>query len=483
MRWSIVALMLVACGQGAPSVMTNPGGGGLPAGSGPALGGRAAGGAAAGQAATDDDPEPILSAEARAALAALSPIALPAPPPDASNAWADEPAAAIFGQALFFDARFSGALLDGDNDGTPNALGAKGDTGKVACAGCHLPEAGFSDARTIRKQISLGAGWGLRRAPSLLDVGQSRLLMWDGRRDSLFSQAFGPLESAVEMNSSRLYAAQRIFLDHRATYEAIFGELPPLDDKTRFFALSAVETGCPQLDRESRCAGVQRGSPGDGAEYDALSPADQDAVTRVWVNVGKALGAYQRRLTCGPGRFDAFVHGDERALSRAERRGAALFVGKAACDGCHRGPYLSDEAFHNVGLQPQVVATVFLDANDPGASAGLAKAQADLLNVAGPYSDGDDGRIPKQLPTALLGAFRTPRLRCVAERPSFMHTGQLLTLADLVELFDRGGDHFGFPGQSELFPLGLTARERADLVAFLGTLSGPGPAAALLSPP
>jgi cytochrome c peroxidase len=136
-----------------------------------------------------------------------------------------------------------------------------------------------------------------------------------------------------------------------------------------------------------------------------------------------------------------------------------------------------------VGLQPQVVATVFLDANDPGASAGLAKAQADSLNVAGPYSDGDDGRLPKQLPPALLGAFRTPRLRCVAERPSFMHTGQLLTLAELVDFFDRGGDHFGFPGQNELLSLGLTARERADLVAFLATLSGPGPAEALLSPP
>jgi cytochrome c peroxidase len=463
--------------------MTNPGGGGALAGSGPALGGSNAGGGAAGQSATDDDPEPILDEETRAALAALSSPQLPAPPADTSNAWADDLAAAAFGQVLFFDPGFSGALLDGDNDGSRSALGLKGDTGKVACAGCHQPEAGFSDARTIRKQISLGSGWGLRRAPSLLDVGQSALIMWDGRRDSLFSQVFGPLESAVEMNSSRLYAAQQVFLHHQATYEAVFGELPPFDDITRFPVLSAVEIGCQQLDKDSQCTGVQRGSPGDGAEYDALSAADQDALTRVWVNVGKALGAYERLLTCGFGRFDAFVHGDEQALSRAERRGAALFVGKAACNGCHSGPYLSDEAFHNVGLQPQVVATVFLDANDPGASVGLAKAQTDSLNVAGPYSDGDDGRLPKLLPGALLGAFRTPRLRCVEGRPSFMHTGQLLTLAEVVEFFDRGGDHFGFPGQNELNPLGLTARERADLVAFLSTLTGPGPAQALLSPP
>jgi cytochrome c peroxidase len=472
--------MLVACGQGArPNTGAEVG-----AEPGPALGdGGAAGGGTAGQAAAEDDPEPVLTEAARAALAALSPAELPAPPKDASNAWADDAGAAAFGQALFFDPEFSGALLDGDNDGSPNALGSKGDTGKVACSGCHLPEAGFSDARTIRKQISLGAGWGLRKAPSLLDVGQSALLMWDGRRDSLYSQAFGPLESPVEMNSSRLYAAQQVFKNHKSAYEARFGPLPPLDDAARFPALSAAQTGCQKLDANGRCASGSHGSPGDGGEYDALTPADQEAVTRVWVNAGKAIGAYERLLTCGPGRFDAFVHGDEGVLSRAERRGAALFVGAARCNACHSGPYLSDEAFHNVGLQPQVVATVFIDANDPGASEGLALAQTDPLNVTGPYSDGDDGRLPTQLPESLLGAFRTPRLRCVAGRPSFMHTGQLLTLTEVVDFFDRGGDHFGFPGKNELTPLGLSARERADLAAFLTTLSGPGPRAALRSPP
>jgi cytochrome c peroxidase len=453
-------------------------------GAGPALGDAgASGGGAAGQAATSDDPEPQLTETVRAALAELAPAALPAPPADASNAWADDPAAAALGQVLFFDPGFAGALLDGDNDGSPQALGLKGDTGKVACAGCHQPAAGFSDARTIRRQISLGSGWGLRKAPSLLDVGQSTLLMWDGRRDSLFGQAFGPLESPVEMNSSRLYAALQIFAHHRTAYEAIFGALPPLDDGERFPALSATQTGCSQLDQDSKCIGVSRGAPGDAAEYDALAPADQAAVTRVWVNVGKALGAYERLLDCGTGAFDAFMHGDEQALSRAEQRGAALFVGKAQCSGCHSGPYLSDEKFHNVGLQPQVVATVFLDANDPGASQGLASAQADPLNVAGPFSDGDDGRLPKNIPKTYVGAFRTPRLRCVEGRPSFMHTGQLLTLAEVVDFFDRGGDHFGFPGQSELLPLELKPRERADLVAFLAALTGPGPRAGLLSPP
>ena len=96
------------------------------------------------------------------------------------NAWADDSSASELGQRLFFDPRFSGMLLDGDNDGSPATLGSKGDVGKVACAGCHLPESGFSDTRSIRHQISLAVGWGIRRAPSLLDVGQSTLLTWVG---------------------------------------------------------------------------------------------------------------------------------------------------------------------------------------------------------------------------------------------------------------------------------------------------------------
>ena len=131
----------------------------------------------------------------RAALEALSFSVAPPAPADISNSWADSADAARFGRRLFFDPGFSGELLTGDNDGGANALGTRGDTGKVACAGCHLPDSGFSDTRTIREQVSLGAGWGLRRAPSLLDVGQSPLLMWDGRKDALYAQPFGVIEN------------------------------------------------------------------------------------------------------------------------------------------------------------------------------------------------------------------------------------------------------------------------------------------------
>ena len=79
-----------------------------------------------------------------------------------------------------------------------------------------------------------------------------------------------------------------------------------------------------QLSSKAAQGGAQ-GQPYRGEPV--LSPADKDAVTRIWVNVGKALGAYERLLTCGPSRFDRWAHGEAAALTHAEQRGAALFVG------------------------------------------------------------------------------------------------------------------------------------------------------------
>src|SRR5262249_49408589 len=98
------------------------------------------------------------------------------------------------------------------------------------------------------------------------------------------------------------------------------------------------------------------------------------------------------------------------------------------------------------GMQPIGVgpAGSFLDADDRGAAEGLALVLDDPLNVRGPYSDGDDGRLPEAVSSSMEGAFRTPSLRCVSQRPTYMHTGQIVTLEDAVIFFDRGGDQAGY---------------------------------------
>jgi cytochrome c peroxidase len=177
------------------------------------------------------------------------------------------------------------------------------------------------------------------------------------------------------------------------------------------------------------------------------------------------------------------MHGHPDALSVSEQRGAEIFVGPGKCVSCHSGPYFSDQEFHNVGLMPTTVAVVFIDADDPGAIVGLASALADPLNVAGQFSDGNDGRLPASVVPAMNGAFRTPILRCASKRPTFMHTGQLASLAEVVAFFAQGGNMFGFPGKSEIAPLALSAQDQEDLVTFLGALDGPGALASLEKKP
>jgi cytochrome c peroxidase len=432
-----------------------------------------------------DVPASVFSPSELAALLDLFPDPLPAPPPDVTNQFADNDAAATFGQKLFYDASFSGPLLDTDNNGGPGTLGKAGETGRVACAGCHIPKSGFSDTRSGQLQISLGAGWGRRRAPSLLDVGQAKLVMWDGKRDNLYDQIFGPLETVVEMNSSRLYAAEQIYKKYQADYEAVFGPMPALGDVSQFPSLSASLTGCQPMNPTSPstvCDGTFHGMPGDHAEYDGMTPENQTAVTRVVVNAGKAIAAFERKLTCGTTPFDRWMHGGA-PISLAAQRGAALFVGDGKCVSCHSGPFMTDQAFHNVGLEPELVQQAFVDTNDEGAATGIAYALANPINSRSSFSDGYDARLPRAVTPAMTGAFRTPGMRCVSLRPTFMHTGQLQTLADVVAFFNGGGEYTGYPGKSELHPLDLTPLQQSDLLAFLESLTGPGAAAALRQAP
>jgi cytochrome c peroxidase len=423
----------------------------------------------------DDTAPPAtggLDAETKSKLLAL---ALPARydlPADATNRYADDPAAAALGQKFFFDPRFSGPLIDEANNGGSQTLGNVGETGKVSCAGCHVPTNGsFVDTRSARGQISLAVGWTRRRTPALLDLGWAPLLGWDGRRPTAFSVAFAVIESPLEFNSSRLFVAQQIARFYRSDYEAIFGPMPALD---AFAPLEAATSGCTTFPRDP----VNGSCPKPGK--------DDPEVTRVVVNMGKALQAYMRLLTCGPTRFDAWIRGDGSALNSDEQAGAKLFVGKGRCDTCHSGPYLSDQKFHNVGARGGLLQFTGVDnSNDPGASVGLAGVHQDPLGPSGVYSDGDDGRLDG-IPTdmaPLEGAFRTPGLRCLDHRMSYMHSADFRSLSDVIDLFNEGGGKSGFVGVPEIQPLGLTKVEHEQLIAFLLALQGPGPSGELRAAP
>jgi cytochrome c peroxidase len=169
------------------------------------------------------------------------------------------------------------------------------------------------------------------------------------------------------------------------------------------------------------------------AEFRAAFPAEP-AVSKA--TVAKALASYVRSLVSPPARFDAWIGGDRTALTAAEVRGFRLFTGKAGCVLCHVGWRFTDDRFHDIGLR--------------GSDAGRG-------GVAG----GTPG----------LAAFKTPSLRDVAHTAPYMHDGSKPTLAAVIRHYAGG-----FVRRPSLAPslnrhLRLTARERADLIAFLGTLS------------
>jgi cytochrome c peroxidase len=153
--------------------------------------------------------------------------------------------------------------------------------------------------------------------------------------------------------------------------------------------------------------------------------------------IAKAIAAFERTVASRPAPFDRWIEGDPRAISPAAQRGFALFTGKAACAECHSGWRFTDDGFRDIGL---------------------------------PSTDLGRGKIVPGLPI-LEHAFKTPSLRNVAERAPYMHDGSLTTLEAVVDHYDDG--FVRRPSlATQMRPLGLTPEERADLVAFMRTLSG-----------
>ena len=429
---------------------------GIESGTGPRTSARAAllfGTLAAGCA------QDTLTAEERAALQEMHMPA--APPADPSNAVANDPDAARLGQQLFFDRRFSGKLGE-DSSVAAGGLGAAGTPGTVACVTCHDPARGGADWRPLGG-TSLAAGWTARNSMTVLNAAFSPWMFWDGRRDSLWSQALGPVESSVEQNTTRLAVAHTLFDHYRGAYEKIFGALPGLDDTTRF---------------------PREGRPGLAA-FDAMAVDDKMAVNRVFANFGKAVAAYERLLVDRASPFDRYLDGDVTAISESAIRGAKLFVGRAACNECHSGPVLADGKFHNHGV-PQTGTKVM--AIDPGRQAGIDKLLADEFNAGSIYSDSPrpDYAASLHAQPSDLGAFKTPTLRNVNKTGPYMHTGAFTSLWDVVAWYNDAAGTDGFSGTraaASAVPLRLSREEIDDLVEFLRSLDGdPLPAALVTAP-
>ena len=328
-------------------------------------------------------------------------ITLPgAPPADPTNEVADSAAAATLGQALYADTSLSPS---------------KG----VACVTCHDPKTTFGDGLPV----AVGVAKGDRNAPSIALAAHARWQFWDGRADTLWAQAVAPFENDREIASSRLFVAHGIADRHAAAYAAAFGTKYPLPD------LSALPAA---------------GKPGDAA-YDALTIAQRDDITRVLVNAGKAIAAFERTFRVAPNPLDNYVAGDLTALSANQKDSLREFF-VDGCIQCHWGPRLTDDAFHAIGFP-----TGRLDgAADRGRVDVLFGLAASEFAATSKWSDSPASAKSltlKSVPGTVLGAFKTPTLRGVATSGPYGHGGVYKTLADVAKHYGQRGDQV-LPGQS-----------------------------------
>lgn len=306
----------------------------------------------------------------------------------------------LLGRDLFFD-----PLLSGNRN--------------ISCASCHHGVLGSADAVPLSVGEG-GKGLGKRRhgtggapahqhvprnAPAIFNLGASGFttLFHDGRVARDAEAPFGiqmPEGNALERPANSLLAAQAL--------------LP---------VLSPEEMAGTQGENDiadAVTAGRIRGPDGAWARLAARVEAIQDYRARFTAlngseaplhisDVGNAIGAFlseEFRAIDSP--FDAYLQGDETALSKAQQRGMTLFYGKATCSTCHAGALQTDHSFHAIGI-PQI---------GPGKGHGSAGADHGRGAITGATKD--------------KYCFRTPSLRNVALTAPYGHSGAYASLEAVV---------------------------------------------------
>ena len=373
-------------------------------------------------------------------IESLSITRLPRLPASPSNRYADNKLAQALGKQLFFDTRFSGNK-------------------KLSCASCHQPDKFFTDG--LPRAVGVNATG--RNTTSVVGSGWQRWFYWDGRKDSLWSQALIPFEAPDEMGSSRVAVIQKVMGDkgYSQQYRQIFGRFPAVLHKAEL-----PEDAGPL------------GNPTFQDHWHRLPKQIKQAVNSVYVNLGKSLAAYQRTLVYKPTKFDRYVEQlktgnktDKPILDNEEVSGLRLFINdeRSQCLQCHNTALLSNRGFHNVGS-----GNFSGERLDFGRVFGLQAVLLDEFNCRGSYSDARPDQcsalkfLNKSAHIPLQGAFKTPPLRNVSQTAPCFHDGRFGTLKEVIEFYNNppvsNGEH-------ELLPMDLNESEIDQLVRFLETLA------------
>lgn len=291
--------------------------------------------------------------------------------------------------------------------------------GTVACATCHDVTRGFTDMRPTSEGI--GDALGRRNSPTTMNAALLGTQFWDGRAGTLEDQARQPILNSIEMGQPDEASAVAALsgAGYDPAFQAVFGRKTNYDDLTR------------------------------------------------------AVASYERTLIFLDAPFDAWVSGQDDAISAPAQRGFELYAGKARCSACHpihsTNPTGSDNRFHNIGVSAHqenfealAIQGIAVLEEDPSAE------KLDELAIGSDLSP--LGRFMVSRNLADIGSFRTSQLRNVGITGPYMHDGTLQTLWDVMDHYNKGGEaNRWLDGGIE--PLALTEAEIDDLVAFMFTLT------------
>lgn len=249
----------------------------------------------------------------------------------------------------------------------------------ISCNTCHLLDNYGVDG--LPTSVGHQGAVGGRNAPTVYNAALEVAQFWDGRSPDVEDQAKGPIQNQIEM-------------------------------------------GMPAGGAEA--AAVIKTIPGYEPLFAAAFPDDPDPIT--FENLTTAIAAFERKLMT-PGRFDAFLQGDDSALTEQEKVGLQKFV-SYNCTMCHRGATVGGQMYMKMGLYK-------------------------------PYPTEDLGRFDVTQNEADKYVFKVSMLRNIAETGPYFHDGSVETLEEAVKIMGE-------------YQLGqeINDEDTADIVAFLEALTG-----------
>jgi len=295
-----------------------------------------------------------------------------------------------------------------------------------SCAMCHVPEQGFT-SNELATAVGIEGRTVRRNSPTIYNVAYLEKLFHDGRETSLEQQIWGPLLARNEMGNpsiGRVLEKIRAIPEYAGRFEQAFD--------------------------------------GRGLTMETI---------------GMALASYERLLVSADSRFDRWHYGgDASALNAEEQAGFRLFTGKAGCSSCHlvrpEFALFTDHEMHNTGVGYR------RSMSKPAAESRVQIAPGEYVTVAREVIEEAAEPVPNDLGLYEITGrpedrwkYRTPSLRNIALTAPYMHDGSIATLEEVVEFYDSGGVENALRDPL-VRPLGLTASERARLVAFLRSLTG-----------